>query len=353
MKGFFMNEIQVRESPGAIIERLDEARRALTVAQTDFERLRIRDQARTVEAAAKILNRRDIQVQASILVQQAERAIAKANPPMSRQESGAQKGKKVVTPEDDLISRSNLRNIRQSHSSLEDSEFTEIIEEATKNEEPLTRKTLLEVSKRKKQTENRQKRDEQLAAQATQLPTGEQKYTVIYADPPWEYNFSETITREIANHYPTMPLADIKAIEIAEICHADAVLYLWATAPKLPEALEVMTAWGFTYKSNAVWVKDKIGMGYWWRNQHELLLIGTRGNFPPPPSGDRVPSVIEAPREAHSVKPVAVAELLQTLYPAHAKIELFARNRRAGWAVMGNEIDQLSSVSVSCVSCSQ
>ena len=76
MKVFFMNELQERESPEAVIERLDEVRHALTVASNDFERLRIRDQTRTVEAAAKIWNRREIQVQTSILAQEAERAIA-------------------------------------------------------------------------------------------------------------------------------------------------------------------------------------------------------------------------------------------------------------------------------------
>ena len=99
---------------------------------------------------------------------------------------------------------------------------------------------------------------------------------------------------------------------------------------------------GIHLQINAVWVKKgTIGMGYWWRNQHELLLVGSRGNFPPPLSGDRVPSVIEAPRKAHSLKPATVAELIETLYPDHAKIELFARKRREGWAVMGNEIDQI------------
>ena len=330
-----MNEVQVRESPETIITQLDEARYALSNAQHDFERLRLRNQARTVEAAAKIWNRRDIQVQASILVQQAERAIAKANPPCQGKRTDIQN---FVRPEDEVLPKSTVRNIRQAHSFVDDSEFTDIIETATKNEEPLTRKTLLEVGKRKKQTENRQKRDEQLAAQATQLPTGEQKYTVIYADPPWKYDFSETTTREIENHYPTMELVDIKTLKVAEICYEDAVLFLWTTPPKLPEALEVMEAWGFEYKTNAVWVKEgRIGMGYWWRNQHEHLLVGTRGTFSPPSPENRLSSVIEASREAHSVKPVTVAEYLKKLYPDHAKIELFARNQRKGWFAWGNQ----------------
>ena len=138
-----MNEIQVRESPPAIIVRLDEARRALTVASNDFERFRIRDQARTVEAAAKIWNRRDIQVQASVLVQEVEREIAKANPPMSYSEAGARKGKKPVTPEEPLIKPSTLRSIRQAHDKISDSEFDSIVGEFVFRQEVLTRKQLL------------------------------------------------------------------------------------------------------------------------------------------------------------------------------------------------------------------
>ena len=88
-------------------------------------------------------------MEASILVQEAERAIAKANLPMSMGEAGARRWKERVVPGDGLIKPTTLRDIRQDHSSLEDSEFTEIIVAATKNEEPLTRKTLLERSKRK------------------------------------------------------------------------------------------------------------------------------------------------------------------------------------------------------------
>ena len=160
---------------------------------------------------------------------------------------------------------------------------------------------------------------------------------MIYADPPWQYDFAESANREIENHYPTMDIEEIMAINVSELCHIDAVLYLWATAPKLRESLSVMETWGFEYKTNMVWVKDKIGTGYWARSQHELLLIGTRGNFPPPAEDKRVSSIIEAPRRKHSQKPVQCAELLETLYPDMAKIELFCRSPREGWAVWGYE----------------
>ena len=93
------------------------------------------------------------------------------------------------------------------------------------------------------------------------------KYQIIYADPPWRYDFSKSNSRKIENNYPTMELEEIKDFLIP--ADRNAVLYLWATAPKLKEALSVMESWGFTYKTHAIWDKEIIGMGYWFRGQHE------------------------------------------------------------------------------------
>jgi N6-adenosine-specific RNA methylase IME4 len=85
--------------------------------------------------------------------------------------------------------------------------------------------------------------------------------------------------RAADNHYPTSPLEEIKALSVLSLAAPDCVLFLWATVPMLPQALEVMTAWGFTYKSNFAWAKNRMGTGYWNRNKHELLLIGTCGSI--------------------------------------------------------------------------
>ena len=181
-------------------------------------------------------------------------------------------------------------------------------------------------------------RDQELSKSATVLPSGEQRYSVILADPPWRYDFSQTVDREIENHYPTMTIEEIKDMDVASICHDDAVLYLWTTTAKLPLGLEVMESWGFTYKSSAVWVKDKIGMGYWFRGRHEFLLVGTRGKFPPPKAELRRDSIFEDMRTEHSKKPDIVIEYLDEIFPDYAKIELFCRNPREGWDVWGNEV---------------
>lgn len=160
-------------------------------------------------------------------------------------------------------------------------------------------------------------------------------FPVIYADPPWRYEFAEDRGRQIENHYPTMPLDEIKALKVPAA--DDAVLFLWVTSPKLPEGLEVLAAWGFQYVTCMVWVKDRIGMGYYARQQHELLLIGKRGNLPVPDPEDRPSSVITAPRGQHSAKPDEVYELIERMYPLHDKCELFQRRPRPGWAGWGNQ----------------
>jgi N6-adenosine-specific RNA methylase IME4/ParB-like chromosome segregation protein Spo0J len=189
----------------------------------------------------------------------------------------------------------------------------------------------------------RDERIERLAAtcnQNTPFPS-DRRYAVLYADPPWHfevYNEESGIERAAGNHYPTMELAEICALPVADIATDDAILFMWTTAPHLGESFEVLEAWGFEYKSNAVWVKDKLGLGYYVRNRHELLLIATRGDFPCPQPANRPSSVIEAPRREHSRKPDEAYELIERMYPELPKIELFARHARPGWAAWGNEV---------------
>jgi N6-adenosine-specific RNA methylase IME4 len=144
------------------------------------------------------------------------------------------------------------------------------------------------------------------------------------------------VARAIEQHYPTMELDKICALPVPAA--ADCVLFLWATVPMLPQALAVMAAWGFTYKSAIAWVKDRVGTGYWVRGQCELLLIGTRGNVPAPAPGEQPPAVIEAPRGRHSEKPDIFADEIARLFPNVPKLEMFARKQRPNWDCHGNEI---------------
>ena len=125
------------------------------------------------------------------------------------------------------------------------------------------------------------------------------------------------------------------------------MLFLWATVPMLPQALEVMAAWGFEYKSNFDWRKDRIGTGYWNRNRHEHLLLGTRGKIPAPAMGDQFESSIEAPVGEHSAKPEKFYEIIEAYFPTLPKIELNARQARDGWVRWGYEAPEESQAKVS------
>lgn len=161
------------------------------------------------------------------------------------------------------------------------------------------------------------------------------RYQVIYADPPWQYEDAEP-SRAIENNYLPMALEDIAALDVPAA--DDAVLFLWASSPKLAEALEIVEAWDFHYRTHMVWAKDQIGMGYYARQQHEDLLIAKRGNLPVPEPQNRPTSVVLAPRGEHSVKPERFYELIEAMYPGLAKVELFARTARPGWAAWGDQV---------------
>lgn len=170
-------------------------------------------------------------------------------------------------------------------------------------------------------------------AKGKALPVGD--FSILYADPPWQYEHVRTSSRAIENHYPTMPFGELCALPIPKLAGDNAVLFLWATSPKLFEALLLLGCWGFTYRTCMVWVKDRIGMGYYARQRHELLLIGIRGHVPLPAPSDRPDSVVTAPRGRHSEKPAVLYELIERMYPDQRKVELFSRNVREGWTGWG------------------
>lgn len=170
-------------------------------------------------------------------------------------------------------------------------------------------------------------------------------YSVIYADPPWEYRDKCNDGKRGASHkYPVMKLSDIKDLPIEEIANEDCILFLWSTAPMLPVALEVIKAWGFKYKTiGFTWVKITskgkvaIGMGHYTRSNAEFCLIGVRGRFKRVDGG--VPSAILAPRRKHSQKPDEVRDRIVQLSGDVPRIELFARERVPGWDAWGDEVE--------------
>jgi N6-adenosine-specific RNA methylase IME4 len=180
------------------------------------------------------------------------------------------------------------------------------------------------------------RRAERYAQIAPAPPMPEGPFDLILADPPWQMGAPQTASCP-ENHYPTMTLSDIQALEIPAA--EDAILYLWVVSSLLREGLAVMASWGFEYETQMSWIKSSIGPGKWVRNRHETVLIGTRGDVSPPDPKSCPDSVIEAPRGRHSAKPDELYERIERAHPCATKCELFARGvPRPGWTAWGNEV---------------
>ena len=171
-----------------------------------------------------------------------------------------------------------------------------------------------------------------------------QKYQVIYADPPWDYQQCR-LSGSAKKHYPTMRIEELCALPVAEIADRDCALFLWATFPQLPEALRLIQAWGFMYKTVAfVWLKQNrkaltwfYGLGFWTRSNAEICLLATKGH--PKRQSAGIHQLVISPVEQHSKKPDEVREKIAALMGDVPRIELFARQQTPGWDVWGNEVE--------------
>lgn len=156
-------------------------------------------------------------------------------------------------------------------------------------------------------------------------------FSVIVIDPPWRYD--NVATRGAAeDHYPTMSLEDLAALELP--ADENAHLYLWVTNGFIREGFDLMDAWGFTYKTCLTWCKPQIGMGNWFRGTTEHVLFGVKGKLPT--LRNDVPTHFIADRTKHSAKPESFYDLVESSSPG-PWLEMFARRRRFGWHVWGNE----------------
>lgn len=168
-------------------------------------------------------------------------------------------------------------------------------------------------------------------------------YDLIMADPPWRFatRSAKGITAKGAEgQYLCMSMADISALPVASLAAPDCLLWLWATNPLLPECLNVAESWGFTFKTAGHWSKkttggkQAFGTGYILRCAGEPFIIATRGQ---PKTSRSVRSVIEGLVREHSRKPEEAFAAAEALMPTARRVELFSRQRRAGWDSWGLE----------------
>lgn len=166
------------------------------------------------------------------------------------------------------------------------------------------------------------------------------KYQILYVDPPWSYRNKKTggsMKSGAEAKYKTLPLDEICNLNIKSIADKNCVLFLWATVPLLPEAFETMKAWGFKYKTTIFWRKIRsLGLGFWFRGQVEVLLLGIRGKV----KAFRIQKAnfIQTKSLKHSHKPKEFRELIE-MCGLKPRIELFATEKVEGWDAIGYEID--------------
>lgn len=326
--------------------RYDAACRALAEAKAIDEVKEIVDKASALKLYARQAKNRELEIDAAEIRMRAERRLGEMLQDSPKNVGARGIGVSAIpkwndTPPklSDLGIDPKLSMRAQKVAAIPVEKFEGLIgewrERVNSENERVTATLMAEGTK----AEQRAARETELAAKIEALP--DRRYGVILADPEWRFEPRSRETgmdRAPENHYPTSTLDEIKARDVPSIAAADCVLFLWATAPMLPHALEVMTAWGFSYRSHLIWAKDREGTGYWFRNRHELLLVGARGAVPAPAPGTQSPSVVEAPRGEHSAKPETFLELIEGMFPTVPKIELNRRGpARSGWDAWGNE----------------
>jgi N6-adenosine-specific RNA methylase IME4 len=165
------------------------------------------------------------------------------------------------------------------------------------------------------------------------------KYKTIYLDPAWNESGGGKVKRGADRHYPLLKTDEIIKIvsERLDGCVADnAHCYLWVTNNFLEDGLKLLKEIGFRYVTNICWAKPSIGLGQYFRGQHEICLFGVKGKLPSQAKPNNVPTLITANKARHSQKPGAIYRYMELTSPA-PRIELFARRRRVGWDVWGNE----------------
>ena len=174
------------------------------------------------------------------------------------------------------------------------------------------------------------------------LNTSTDKFDLILADPPYLYDVeANRASDRIGTHYMQMKTQDICDLPVQNITEKKAILFLWSPSPKVEDAMEIIKAWNFEYKTQIVWNKRIVGLGHNVRQMHETLLIAKKGDYPTPLY--KPPSIIDERRTDHSRKPEKSYSIIQRMYPESRKIELFARYVYPGFVGVGLEAEPKTS----------
>lgn len=170
----------------------------------------------------------------------------------------------------------------------------------------------------------------------------DKKYTIIYADPPWDYDSfgkrhkGKSPRKLWQEHYNLMTKEELDALPVANLADTNCHLYLWTTNAFMYEAHQLAIHWGFRPITIITWVKDRFGLGWYFRNQTEHMIFGVKGSLP---TTNRLPTFFNAKRTRHSAKPQEARDFIEKASSYEPRIELFAREKHEGWDVWGNEVE--------------
>lgn len=171
------------------------------------------------------------------------------------------------------------------------------------------------------------------------------KYRVIYADPPWDFSGKVGGSgSNVKEHYKTLSISQIKNLNVKDICKKNSICFMWCCEANLKDAIEILGNWGFKYKTIAfVWIKTQNRKfvtvpAPWTSKCTELCLLGTKGDMSKY-IHKRPHELIISERQEHSKKPEEARKRIEEMFPKSSKIELFARQKSAGWDVFGNEVE--------------
>lgn len=326
---------------GTYLAHFDVAKKALIEAKSIDEVKAIRDKAEMLRAYAKQAKESlEMQNYCAEIKLRAERRAGEMlreqeKNPGGQAEHESYRSHDVTTriPRIEDLGINRMQSSRwQKIADLEEETFEQHIDTYKQEAKELTTASVLRLYATAKA--------EEIQAQIQSRPLPDGIYSLIYADPPWSFEDATTPERFASKEYALMTLDEIEALPVSEMAADDSALFLWCPNSKNGEAHDVIRSWGFIYKTNFVWVKDRIGLGHYNRQRHELLLVATKGSPGTPQPADRFDSVIECPRGEHSRKPEIVYEMLEKMYPGVPKIELFARGKRPGWEVWGHEAEE-------------
>lgn len=321
------------------ISLLADAKNVLAKAKTLGEAKYYRDEFEAIRAfASQRIGYFDIQQQAAEGKVRAERRMGEMLREMPKNTGGrpSENQSHDVTSLKDIGIEKMQSHRWQLMASLPDGLFESHLDNAKEKGKEITSAGILSAAKSHKNqsTNDAIVSESKSVDNLNGLVESGEKFSCIYADPPWQYG-NQATRASTDNHYPTMPIDDIVNLPIKELAADDAHLHLWTTNAFLFEAKRVMESWGFTYKSVFVWVKPQMGIGNYWRVSHEFMLFGIRGSCKFRNHAQM--SWMEADRTKHSAKPDEVRTKIELVSPG-PYLELFGRKAVKGWTVWGNQV---------------